>query len=107
VNVTCSAAPEPPGKAKGEPPHPPACCETIKDVNLYPNPNSGQFTITGLEQGMIVEVYDYTGRRISIITASDLTVQVNISDQPNGIYLIRIVNKTGALIDQKKVIKTK
>jgi hypothetical protein len=75
-------------------------------VNLYPNPNTGQFTLSGLTQGMIVEVYDYTGRKISTINASDVTLQVNISDQPNGIYLVRITDKDGTFLAQKKVVKT-
>jgi glutamine cyclotransferase len=111
VTVNCPAPPE---ERKGdEPPPAPGCCPSLIDVNLYPNPNTGQFTLSGLTQGMIVEVYDYTGRRITTINASDVTLsagqagmQVNISDQPNGIYLIRITDKDGTFLAQKKVVKT-
>jgi hypothetical protein len=76
------------------------------NVSLYPNPNSGQFTIAGLENGMIVEMYDYTGRKITTVSASDITMQLNIATQANGIYLIRILDKDGNLIGMKKVVKT-
>ena len=55
---------------------------------------------------MLVEMYDYTGRRISSVTASDITLRLNIADQPNGIYLLRITDKDGTMVGQKKVIKT-
>ena len=75
-------------------------------MNLYPNPNTGQFTISGLTQGMQVDVFDYTGRRVSSLTAAELTMHLNIAEQPNGIYLIRISDKDGNIVAQKKVVKT-
>ncbi len=76
-------------------------------VNIYPNPNTGKFTIAGIERGMIVEVYDYIGRKVSAISATNETMQVNISTEPNGIYLIRITDKNGVPLDQKKIVKVK
>jgi uncharacterized repeat protein (TIGR03803 family) len=85
----------------------PQCCGGLENINLYPNPNSGQFTLSGLEPGMILEMYDYTGRKINsqfVIRNSQLVI--NISDQSNGIYLIRIMDRSGKLISQKKAVKT-
>ena len=76
------------------------------DIKVYPNPTNGEFTIAGIEQGMIIEMYDFIGRKISTLTASELTMQLNISGQPNGIYLIRILDKDGNLITNKKLVKT-
>jgi len=78
----------------------------LTNVSLYPNPNTGQFTIAGIEKGMLIEIYDYTGRKISTITASDITMQFNLSNQANGIYLIRILSQDGTVVSQKKVVKT-
>lgn len=75
-------------------------------VDIYPNPSSGQFTIRGLQKGMIMEVYDYTGRMVSNITAtSDETMQFNMSNHPNGIYFVRIISQDGMLVSQEKIIK--
>lgn len=82
------------------------CCPGLDGISLYPNPNTGQFTLTGFQQGMMVEIYDYRGRKVSFISISDITMQINISDQPNGIYLIRILSKDGNLVSQKKMVKT-
>ncbi len=70
------------------------------------DPSNGQFTIAGLGKGMFIEMYDYTGRKITTVSASDINMQLNISDQPNGIYLIRILDKNGNLLSQKRVVKT-
>ena len=84
----------------------PQCCAGDENINLYPNPNTGQFTLSGLDKGMIVEIYDFTGRKVSSLSANDATIQLNIYDQPNGIYLIRILDTVGNLVDMKKVVKT-
>ncbi len=76
------------------------------NISLYPNPTNGQFTIAGMDAGMIVEMYDYTGRMVTRHAATDETMQLNLSGQANGIYLIRILDNTGNLVSQQKVVKT-
>ncbi len=79
----------------------------FSELTVYPNPTTGQFTIAGLEQGQIVEIYDYTGRKISsLLTNDNSLLTINISNQPNGVYLIRILDKEGNLMGTKKVVKT-
>ncbi len=108
VTVACpDALPGAKGDDTPEQTPPSACCATVDNITLYPNPNTGQFTITGLQADMRIELYDYTGRKIgsqSIIRNSQSII--NISDQPNGIYLIRITDKDGVFLAQKKVVKT-
>jgi len=77
----------------------------VENINLYPNPNTGQFTISGLQTGMILEMYDYTGKKISSTTTTNETMQLNIFNQADGVYLIRILDKNGNLVSEKKVIK--
>jgi hypothetical protein len=81
------------------------CCQTT-NISLYPNPNNGQFNLSGLEQGMIVDIYDYTGRKISTMVPGETTLQVDLSGQSNGVYLVRILSKDGTLVSQKKIVKT-
>ncbi len=92
--------------------NPPGCCPTLKDINLYPNPNLGQFTveITGYQAGVTnvnAEIYNMSGEKIySQFNIQSSTFNFNITDQPNGIYFIRIIDKDGTLVGQKKVVKT-
>ncbi len=81
------------------------CCNEAGNINLYPNPSTGQLSVAGIKAGMIIEMYDYTGRKITSFTASDNIMHFNISDQPNGIYLIRVLSDNGNLISERKVVK--
>jgi len=101
LNVSCSQPVVATYKAEATA----TCCPMSGNINLYPNPNTGQFTLSGLQTGMVLEIYDYTGKRMSSTIATTATMQLNIS-QANGVYLIRILDKDGNLVSEKKVIKT-
>ncbi|HTB31627.1 MAG TPA: T9SS type A sorting domain-containing protein [Bacteroidia bacterium] len=75
-------------------------------VAIYPVPNSGSFTISGIAQGQIIELYNYLGQQLSSTIADKATIQFDISGYPNGIYLIRVQNKDGSIVATKKVVKT-
>ena len=75
-------------------------------INIYPNPSSGQFTISGLIAGQVIELYDCIGRKISNISAIYNAMQFNISGHANGVYLVRIMDKDGVVVSQKKIVKT-
>ncbi len=80
---------------------------SLMDFTVYPNPTNGQFNIDGLESGMIVEIYDFTGRKLnSPVAINNSQSTINLSNEPNGIYLIRILDKDGNLVGQKKIVKT-
>ena len=107
VTLTCPPEVLHPGEESSDGPQaPPGCCPNLMDVNLYPNPNTGAFTVTGLQAGMVVDIYDITGRKVLTASTNGVTMQFNISDQPNGIYLVRIMDKDGTMVAQKKVVKT-
>ncbi|MCO5231366.1 MAG: T9SS type A sorting domain-containing protein [Chitinophagales bacterium] len=69
----------------------------VNDVNkqkfsIYPNPTSGQFLLsTDLYQNGIVEIYSIAGQRVfSKIVPSLELVQLDISSQPKGLYIVKI-----------------
>ena len=77
-----------------------------KNISIFPNPGTGNFTISGLLRGQVIELYNYIGQKISSTRVSDATMHFNISDHANGVYLVRIVNKDGIIITQMKMVKT-
>ncbi len=78
-----------------------------ENVNIYPNPSSGAFTVTGLQPGQTVEINNYLGQQISRFTATGLaTQQFDISSVANGIYLLQVINADGNTAGFKKMVKT-
>jgi len=75
------------------------------DVTLYPNPNNGAFTMNGLREGQTLQVYDFTGRMIKSEVIDNSTMQLSISNEPYGIYLIRVIDKDGSVVSLQKMIK--
>jgi len=78
-------------------------------VNVYPNPSNGVFTIqTKSEElrGKSIEVYNVLGEKVYSnyqITKSS-NYQIDLSFQPNGVYLYRILDPNGNLIGSGKEV---
>jgi len=72
-------------------------------IMIYPNPNNGQFTVRSTVDcgASLIEIYNVLGEKIS--SASLNTIKggnstIDISSQPNGVYVYKIISKTGALV---------
>ncbi len=74
-------------------------------IKIFPDPNNGVFTITGLSKGQIIEVYNYTGQEISSNEINSESMQFNITDKANGVYLVRIISADGKPVIQSKILK--
>src|SRR6202040_563458 len=62
-------------------------------IQLYPNPNSGQFTlsvnsVTGKSQFM---VYSILGEQVSQFSINTTSIQIDLSNKAVGLYLYRVV----------------
>jgi hypothetical protein len=78
------------------------------EINIYPNPNNGEFTISGISSKSIVEVYNILGEKVySQPSVFNSQLSLNISNQPGGIYLYRVIGEDGSLIGEGKIILQK
>ncbi len=71
------------------------------DYNVFPNPTSDIFYVTGINYSRIV-VKDKLGRSILSINNNK---GIDLSDYPNGLYLISLYNSSAELIGLSKVVK--
>jgi PKD repeat protein len=63
---------------------------------IYPNPTSGQFTISSsLELISEIKVYDETGRLIQVISKNENQVNIDLSTCADGIYSLEIETALG------------
>ena len=75
------------------------------DINLYPNPNNGQFTIRGLSEGAIVRLFNELGMHVLDLNETNSVVSVSMVNMNNGMYVVRIFTKDGSFVSQHKVLK--
>jgi sugar lactone lactonase YvrE len=89
-------------------------------LTIYPNPNSGIFTVTLSHTEFvsapqtIVEIYNVMGQKVKLAPLKPMNqvqggqVQgnnlIDLSSQPKGIYLYRVIATDGTLIGEGKVI---
>jgi uncharacterized repeat protein (TIGR03803 family) len=72
-------------------------------INVFPNPNSGQFSFSGLEGENSISIYDRTGKMIfNTDRIKNSNFKVDLTPEAKGIYLFRI-EKEGKLIKTGKL----
>jgi hypothetical protein len=58
-------------------------------VSVLPNPNNGEFTVTGIEEGSVIQIINLTGQVVyEEITTSNFTV-IQLNTHNKGIYFLR------------------
>ena len=84
-----------------------------ENISLFPNPNNGQFTIAVKgKEGKAksnVAIYNMLGEEVYTETSLPQTPkgalsEINIANQPNGVYLYRVTDENGALLGEGKFI---
>lgn len=78
---------------------------TTNKTIIYPNPTNGEVTIDSKKNEIIkIELLNSIGQLILIKEINEVTFKLNLKDYNNGIYLIKIYNKSG-LQEIKKILK--
>src|SRR6202012_4459553 len=81
-------------------------------VNVYPNPSSGSFVITLSHAGLgsasqpVVKVYNTMGQEIFVETLKQVQGDnsIDLSNQPDGVYLYKITTENNEIIGQGKLV---
>ena len=78
--------------------------ENNEDVNIYPNPTTGIFTIS-TEGGKIkeVKVFNLLGEEIYSTTIDNQQTTINLSSQAQGIYFVQVEIDKGIM--RKKLVR--
>jgi hypothetical protein len=78
----------------------------ISQLSIYPNPSIGTFNVALTEKvASTVMVYNMLGELIFSSTKNTQLFTVDMNDQPNGVYFVKV--KSGDLLTTKKVILSK
>jgi len=76
--------------------------ELSSEAKLYPNPTTGQFTVEGANVAK-VEVYNLVGQKIH--EADGKTISIDAAEWNKGIYLVNIIEQSGAVVTKKLVVR--
>ena len=68
-------------------------------IYIYPNPSTGIFIINGIPGRAEISIYNTFGKQI-YYEETNPPVQVGLTGQPNGIYIIKIITGTGTYYDK-------
>jgi hypothetical protein len=80
--------------------------QEITEIKVYPNPTSGELTITNYKSQITdIAIFDIYGREIQIsnLKSQISNPQINISHLASGIYFVKITTEAGEVV--KKVVK--
>jgi len=74
------------------------------NIELYPNPTSGNLNISGVERGNRIQIFNTNGAAIrDIIVGSSIEV-VSLQKEPAGMYMI-VISDNSKLLGRYKAIK--
>ena len=65
-------------------------CTLKKEIQIYPNPSSGTFTIEGLQENSTVTVTDISGRVLYNETHSADKTSFKLEELSNGVYFVQV-----------------
>lgn len=77
----------------------------LDEIKLYPNPTTGVFTISGLDNVATIEVYNSLGQEVTTIeNNTKSTVSFDLTEK-SGVYMVKVTDRNGRSATQKVVVK--
>lgn len=81
----------------------------VKDspIHIYPNPSTGMFVIEGLSGWEEIRIVDIQGRMVykNVAGGSDSPIRVDASGIGEGIYLLKVTERSGSQSSTKIVLR--
>jgi hypothetical protein len=76
------------------------------NIHIYPNPSNENLIIDipDITREYSAEIYDMQGRKMKKHDIINVNTELNISDLPDGIYIINIMDKNEKVIKSEKLI---
>ncbi|MFK7776270.1 MAG: T9SS type A sorting domain-containing protein [Saprospiraceae bacterium] len=73
-------------------------------AKIFPNPTSDYFTITDNPYVKSLEIFNIVGKQMSVASFQNGNT-INVSNFPNGIYLVRMLDDDGDVLKTTRLIK--
>ena len=74
--------------------------DASSSIQIYPNPSSGTFSVTGLPLNSELTVFNVMGKKIFSRKTADTFLTIDLSASPKGMYYVKIDDMTKSIIVQ-------
>ena len=69
-------------------------------MEVYPNPNNGEFVITTSNEAISVTIIDVRGKVVyTNNSVNNNTININLSDLEKGMYMINVETTNGTITE--------
>ncbi len=82
--------------------------EPSGDVKIYPNPTGGSITVnidSPDRRGMLINLIDLNGKILMVRKVNSESVILDISQFPQGTYIVTISGKNGEIVSSSRVVR--
>lgn len=79
--------------------------DEIMSISVFPNPTTDLLNIKTEQPGLEIALYSFDGRLIYQDDSTNEKIQIDLSQQPAGTYILTAKNETGRIISSEKVIR--
>lgn len=76
---------------------------SLSNLSIYPNPNTGTFNVTGIDEPVEIQVINTTGQVIERFNTKQ-SIEINLSNFAKGIYYLKVVSDQSIRVE-KIIIK--
>jgi hypothetical protein len=76
-----------------------------KEIKIYPNPTTNNFTIQNASSNSVVDIFNLQGSKVLNKKLTINSENISIEQFSNGIYFYQITNNNGSILGQGKLIK--
>lgn len=75
-------------------------------ISVYPNPSHGVFTFAMPvnNNNYQVTIYNVLGQEVTASTINSGSTQINLSSQPKGIYIYKVISETGEPVSTGRLV---
>lgn len=74
-------------------------------VSVYPNPATNYISINKDDNVKEIAIFSLVGRKLKTFEGVKKDEQYDVSDLPNGMYLVQVIDKSNKIITTQRVSK--
>ena len=75
-----------------------------KNIEIFPNPATGYFTLTENDFVKEIQIFNIVGKRMKTVAFQNGQA-IHVSSFPNGLYLVRMLDKNGEVLKTTRLTK--